>query len=79
MTEFIRVKSASRRDAQHKFDVSVEVAERHPERYTVVDPEPVKVPRPVEYTLGRSEAADTITPVSIPLVTADPVVEIPSE
>lgn len=72
---FIRVKSAKRRDPQHKFDVSVETAERYPERYKVVDAEPVRSPRPVEYAKGAEEAPTTLPVSDLPMNTADPVVE----
>lgn len=72
---FIRVKSAKRRDPQHKFDVSEEVAKAHPERYKVVDPVPVRSPRPIEYAKGAEEAPTTLPVSELPMNTADPVVE----
>lgn len=77
MTTFIRVKSAKRRDPQHKFDVSEAYAKAHPELYKIVDPEPVSVPRPVEYAKGAEENPATISGSELPMHTADPVIEPP--
>ncbi len=72
---FIRVKSAKRRDPQHKFDVSEEVVAAHPERYKVVDPVPVRAPRPTDYAKDVEEAPTTISAVDLPMHTADPAIE----
>ncbi len=72
---FIRVKSAKRRDPQHKFDVSQAVLDAHPERYKVVDPVPVRAPRPTEYAQGVEEAPTTISAADLPMHTADPAIE----
>ncbi len=74
---FIRVKSARRRDPQHKFDVSEAYVKAHPDLYKVVDAEPVGAPRPVEYAKGAEESPPTIAATDLPMHTADPVVEPP--
>lgn len=48
---FIRVKSANPDDPQHEFDAPSALVGAHPERYVVVDFEPVDEARPVEYVV----------------------------
>ena len=76
MQKFIRVKSAKRRDPQHKFDVSEETFNRYPERYKRVTEDVVTSPRPIEYAKGVEEPASTLPVSDLPMNTADPVPEL---
>lgn len=55
---FIRVKSANPEDPQHEFDVPAARAERHPERFTIVDDVPVDAARRVTHEGERSLTPD---------------------
>lgn len=52
MGGFVRVRGAGEGDPLHEFDVPVQTLWRHPERYTVVDPVPVAVARPMKAVDG---------------------------
>jgi hypothetical protein len=43
---FVRVRSAGRGDPKHEYDISAALLDAHPERYKVVDSEPVDAARP---------------------------------
>lgn len=51
---FIRVKSANPTDPQHEYDASERAVAAAPERYIVIDPEPVDRPRPATYVKRRA-------------------------
>jgi hypothetical protein len=50
---FIRVRFADRNAPRHEFDIPTVKYEAHPERYKVVDPEPVWDPRPPVHIAKR--------------------------
>lgn len=49
---FIRVRGSSPGDPLHEFDVPAIWVERHPDRYKVVDKEPVAKARPASHISG---------------------------
>lgn len=55
---FIRVKSASKSDPQHEFDVSTIELDANPDLYEVVDKEPVDEPREPRYLSPRAKPVD---------------------
>lgn len=52
MTEFIRVRGARPGDPLHEYDVPVVTYERDPDRYKVIDKEPVAKQRPASHVSG---------------------------
>lgn len=52
MTKFLRVRGARAGDPLHEFDVPTSRVERHPDRYEVINIEPVAAQRPVSYISG---------------------------
>lgn len=49
---FVRVRGKTPGDPRHEFDVPVQAVERHPERYEVIDKEPVAKQRPASLVSG---------------------------
>ena len=63
---FVRVQYARAGDPRHEFDIPLVTLDRHPDRYKVIDSEPVAKQRPASYFPGvvsakrpRSEAPKT--------------------
>lgn len=46
---FVRVRGAGKNDPPHEFDVRVEQYNRYPERYGLIDGDPVEVSRPATF------------------------------
>lgn len=46
---FVRVRGAGKNDPPHEFDVRVEQYNRYPDRYELIDGEPVKTSRPATF------------------------------
>lgn len=46
---FVRVRGAGKNDPPHEFDVRVEQYQRYPDRYELIDGEPVKTSRPAAF------------------------------
>lgn len=55
---FTRVKSSNPEDPQHEFDAPTRLVEKYPDRYAVVDPEPVDAARPPKPVGKRSLTPD---------------------
>lgn len=58
---FVRVRGAGKNDPPHEFDVRVEQYERYPERYALVDGDPVASSRPA--TFGPPEPPTNVVAV----------------
>lgn len=54
---FIRVRSAVPGGPLHEFDIPVATFERHPDRYKVIDMEPVAKQRPASHIPGVVKAS----------------------
>lgn len=66
---FIRVRGSAVGDPLHEFDIPALLLERHPERYTVIDPVPRAASRPMKAVAG----------VNVPDLTTDAPSEGDSE
>lgn len=49
---FLRVRGSAVGDPLHEFDIPVSLLERHPDRYTVIDPAPRAASRPMKAVAG---------------------------